>query len=183
MAEFARDDVTFDHLKSLCTRRGWKTGRTGCFEKGHAPANKGKKMPFNANSARTQFKPGSRNGRANDLYQPLGTERLRKEGYVERKIHDGLPLQSRWKAVHRIRWEEQHGPVPDDHCLKCLDADRSNSDPDNWLCIPRALLPRLAGRWSTPYDDAPDELKPLILSAARLQHAARGKRPKRGKPA
>lgn len=180
---FERGDVSLDNLKALCSRNGWQTGRTGCFPKGHVPANKGKKMPYNAGSARTQFKKGHRGGRAAERYQPIGTERISKDGYLERKIHDGMPLQSRWKEVHRIEWEELHGPVPEGHCLKCRDGDRSNTDPANWMCIPRAMLPRLAGRWSLPYDQAPDELKPAVLTSARLEHAAREARKQRSAPA
>lgn len=55
---FDRSEVSFDNIKSLFTRKGWKTGRTGYFPSAHVPANKGKKMPFNANTARTQFKKG-----------------------------------------------------------------------------------------------------------------------------
>lgn len=172
--QFERKDVSLTNLKALMKRKGWMTGRTGCFPVGHVPQNKGQKMPFNENSAKTQFKKGHRGGRALERYKPIGTERLSKEGYIERKIHDGMPLQSRWRAVHLIRWEEANGPVPDGHCLKCIDGDKANTAPSNWLAIPRALLPRLNGRWTDlKYDDAEPEIKPYILAAARLQHAAR----------
>ena len=174
--QFQREDVSAAHLHALRKRKGWRTGRTGRFEKGQTPANKGKKMPWNANSAATQFKKGVRRGVAARLYKPVGTERLSKEGYLERKIHDGMPLQSRWRAVHLIRWEERNGPIPAGHCLKCL-GDRSDTDPSNWELIDRALLPRLAGgnRFTnrTPYDSAPPELKPAILTVAKLEHHAR----------
>ncbi|MEM6650948.1 MAG: HNH endonuclease [Pseudomonadota bacterium] len=171
---FSRTDVSVDNIKSLCTRKGWKTGRNGRFEPGSVPANKGKKMPYNANSARTQFKKGERRGRANKQYKPIGTERVTIDGYIERKIHNELPMQSRWKAVHVIRWEAQNGPVPKDHCLKCIDGNKGNTDPENWICIPRALLPRLNGRWNgLKFDDAEPELKPYILEVARLKNAAR----------
>ena len=170
---FARDDVAFENFKALCTRKGWTTGRTGQFKQGSVPANKGMKMPFNANSARTRFKPGVRQGRAARLYKPIGTERISKDGYRERKIHDGLPLQSRWRAVHLIEWEALNGPVPAGHCLKCRDGNRRNTAPANWQAIPRALLPTLNGRWnSLPYDQAPDEVRPAILTMARLKNKA-----------
>lgn len=171
--QFDRADVSVDDIKALCTRKGWKTGRTGCFEKGAVPANKGRKMPFNAASAATRFKKGNRTGRANHVYKPIGSERYSKEGYIERKIHDGMPLQSRWRGVHRIRWEEKNGPVPDGHVLKCLDGDRQNTDPSNWLAVPRAMLPRLSGRWAMAYDSAPAELKPVLLTIAELDEKAR----------
>lgn len=173
-ATFDRSDVSLANLKSLCKRKGWLTGRTGCFDKGHVPANKGRKGFYAPGCEKGWFKKGERSGVALDLYKPIGTERVSRDGYIERKINDDMPLQSRWRAVHLIRWEEANGPAPEGHCLKCLDGDKSNTDPTNWLAIPRALLPRLNGRWtSLGYNDAAPELKPYILAAAKLHHAAR----------
>ncbi|QPC88648.1 HNH endonuclease [Mesorhizobium sp. NBSH29] len=171
--EFVRSDIKVDDIKALCTRNGWKTGRDGHFEKGATPANKGKKMPFNANSAQTQFKKGNLTGRANVNYKPVGAERRSKEGYVERKVHDGLPLQSRWRGVHMLLWEEINGPVPEGHCLKCLDGNKGNTHPSNWALVPRALLPRLNGKWGRGYDAAPAELKPVIMTVVKMEHMAR----------
>jgi hypothetical protein len=174
---FDRGDVSAANLAALRKRKGWSTGRTGRFEKGQVPANKGRPMPFHPNSAATRFKPGNRTGKAALNYKPVGTERLSKEGYLERKIHDGMPLQSRWRAVHLIRWEEANGPVPAGHCLKCLDGDRTNTEPSNWQVIPRALLPRLNGgnrhRKVLPYDEAAPEVRPTILAIAELEHRAK----------
>ena len=81
-----------------------------------------------------------------------------------------------------IRWEEVNGPIPDGHCLKCVDGNKSNTDPKNWLSIPRALLPRLNSRWKTlRFDDAEPELKPYILAVAELQHAAKQAKSSPGK--
>lgn len=170
---FNQPDIKLGAYTALCKRKGWCTGRTGHFSKDHIPANKGKKMPFNANSARTQFKKGHLGGSAKENKKPIGYERNTRDGYLERKINNDLPLQSRWRAVHLIRWEEVNGPVPDGCCLKCLDGDKSNTDPSNWDQISRALLPRLAGRWAVPYDNAPEELKPVILAVAKLNQAKR----------
>lgn len=182
-ARFGRTDVSLDALKALCKRRGWLKGRTGRFPKGQAPPNKGKKGFSPPGSEKGWFRPGTRQGVAMRLYKPIGTERMSKDGYIERKINDDLPLQARWRAVHLIRWEAVNGPVPDGHCLKCLDGCRRNTDPDNWLPIPRALLPRLAGRWNNlSFEDAEPEIRRYILAAARLQHAARELRRKKTSP-
>lgn len=173
---FNRPDLNFKAFAALCKRMGMRTGRTGHFTKGMTPANKGKKMPFNENSARTRFKKGQRTGRANAIYKPIGTERVSKDGYLERKVHDGMPFQSRWRSVHLIQWEAVNGPVPKGYALKCLDGDRSNTDPSNWSCIPRAMLPRLNGKSGRDYDHAPDELKPTIMAIAKLEHKAKQRR-------
>lgn len=156
-------------------------GRQGIgtrFAKGHVPANKGVKRPAGWAPGRmreTQFTKGERRGVAVKLYKPIGTERVSKDGYLERKVNDGMPLQRRWRAVHLIRWEEINGTLPKGHALKCLDGDKSNTDPSNWTLVPRALLPRLNGKYGRDYDAAPADLKPAILAIAKLEHAARTK--------
>ena len=171
---FERYDVSLSNLNSLCKRNGWMTGRTGCFPKGHVPVNKDRKGYIAPGCEKGWFRKGERRGVALRRHKPVGTERLSKEGYLERKINDDMPLQARWRAVHLIRWEEKNGPPPEGHCLKCMDGDKANTDPENWVAIPRALLPRLNGRWTpVKFDDAPAELKPTLLATARLEHAAR----------
>lgn len=178
---FGRQDVSADNLHALRKRKGWRTGRTGCFEKGAVAYNKGRACApgrggNHPNARKTHFTKGERRGVALKLYKPIGTERVSKDGYRERKIHDGMPLQSRWRAVHLIEWEAVNGPLPKGHCLKCL-GDKANVDPSNWVSIPRALLPRLAGgnryRKVLAFDDAAPELRPAILALAKLEHAAR----------
>lgn len=177
-ARFMRLDVTLKAYNALCKRKGWMTGRTGCFAIGRAAHNKGVPMSAETRSKclPTAFKKGVMSGRAKQLHKPIGFERLTKEGYLERKIHDGLPLQSRWRAVHLIRWEEENGRIPAGHALKCLDGDRLNTDPRNWSAVPRALLPRLNGgrhKQFPVFDEAPTEVKPAILAVAKLDYAAR----------
>lgn len=172
---FGRTDVTQANITALCKRNGWLTGRTGRFVKGQESWSKGKPNPGaqHPNSKATRFQKGNRTGRANQVWKPIGTRRVSKDGYIEVKIHDGMPLQSRWRALHLVRWEEVNGPLPKGHALKCLDGDKGNTDPSNWEAIPRALLPRLNGRFGREFDSAPAELKPTILATAKLEHAAR----------
>ncbi|WP_102226851.1 HNH endonuclease signature motif containing protein [Acidimangrovimonas sediminis] len=172
-ARFRRTDVSVDALKQLCLRKGWKTGRTGCFPKGNEPMNKGKKMPFNANSARTQFKKGDRP----HTWRGAGHERIdAKDGYVIMIVDETNPwtgAPTRPVHKHRWLWEKKHGPIPKGMVLKCLSGDKTNCDPSNWELIPQAMMPRLSGRWGIAYDDAPDELKPTLMATAKLEYAAR----------
>lgn len=180
-------DVSNDNLHALRVRRGWRTGRDGRFRPGAEPVNKGQACApgqggRHPNAVRTQFKPGSRAGRADMNWKPIGTERITREGYRERKIHDGLPMQSRWRAVHLIEWEARHGPIPPGHCLKRLGPDKLDTRPENWTLIPRALLPRLNGgtrKKHLAFDDAAPETRQAILAIARLEHAAKTRKRKR----
>jgi hypothetical protein len=170
---FGRQDVSRQNLTALCKRNGWLTGRTGRFQKGQAPRNQDYLPKMIEAGKATRFKKGCRTGRANALYKPIGTERITRDGYRERKVNDDLPLQRRWRAVHLQEWEAVNGPLPAGHALKCLDGNKTNTDPSNWSCVPRALLPRLNGRFGRDYDTAPVELKPTIMAIAKLEHKAR----------
>lgn len=177
---FFRDDVSATNLHSLRVRKGWKTGRTGQFSKGNAPANKGVPCPAgkggrHPNAQRTQFKKGSLSGRAAQLRKPIGFERVSRDGYVERKINDDMPLQARWRAVHLLRWEELNGPIPAGHCLKSRDGDKTNTDPSNWMLVERAIMPTLNGgrhKKQPGFDEAPAELRPALLSLAKVKVSA-----------
>lgn len=115
---------------------GRTTGRQGFgtrFQPGQAPANKGLRRPgwSPGRMRETQFRKGERTGIAVKLYKPIGTERVSKDGYLERKVNDDLPLQRRWKFVHRIVWEEANGPVPKGYCVAFKDGDKRNVSLDN----------------------------------------------------
>ena len=184
--KFRRKDVTVGMIKALCQRQGWKTGRTGCFAPGAEPANKGKPCPpgiggRHPNSRKTQFRKGQR---PHTTKFP-GYERVdKKDGYVYLCIAEANPytgFEHRQVLKHKYLWEKQHGPVPEGHCLKSKDGIRTNTDPGNWYLVPRAMLPRLAGRWSVNYDSAPAELKPTLFAIAKLEQAAREKRTRKSR--
>lgn len=180
---FDRADVSLVNLHSLRKRKGWKTGRSGRFEPGQAPANKGQRCApgkggLHPNARATQFRPGERQGVAIKLYQPIGTEKVRGDGYLYRKTNDGMPLQARWRAVHLINWEAINGPVPSGHCLKCLDGDKLNTDPANWKLVSRGVLSRLnGGRHKTrlPFDQVHPEVKPAVMALAEFEQAVHEK--------
>lgn len=173
VARFGRADVSLSNIAALCKRRGWRAGRTGRFAPGCVPHNAGRKGFCAPGSEKGWFRAGERRGAAARLWQPVGTERLTADGYVERKVNDDLPARRRWRAVHLIRWVEQNGPLPEGHALKCLDGNRANTDPANWICVPRAVLPRLNGKFGRDFDAAPASVKPAILATTLLEHAAR----------
>jgi hypothetical protein len=166
--------VSFANIKQLCTRKGWLTGRDGYFVKGQKPYNAGKKRPSTGNMWKTQFK----NGQLPHNTKWLGHERLSKEGYIEISVRRRNPhtgFYRRYVLKHRWLWEKKHGPVPAGMVLKCK-GDRLNTDPSNWELLPRAILPRLNGRFGRDYDSAPADLKPTIMAVAKLEHGLREKR-------
>lgn len=178
-ARFRRSDVSAPNLHALRKRKGWRTGRTGQYAPGQEPLNKGKRCApgrggRHPNARATQFRKGDRSGVARELYKPIGTERLTKDGYRQRKVHDGLPMHSRWQLVQRIEWEKLNGPIAPGYALKCLNGDKLNTDPTNWELVSRGVLARLNGgrfRKTLAFDDAAPEVKPTVLALAKLRQA------------
>lgn len=99
------------------------------FKKGQVPANKGLRRPGWApgNMAATQFKKGRPANEARN-YVPIGSLRINKDGYLERKITDDPTIYParRWIAIHRQVWIEANGPVPDRHMVVFKKGMRTN---------------------------------------------------------
>ncbi len=93
-------------------RSGDNVGIGQRFQPGLVPWNKGMKGLRTGGEA-GWFRPGRPPQEASN-YRPIGSVRLSKDGYLERKVSDdrtSYPAR-RWVAVHRLVWEAAHGPVP-----------------------------------------------------------------------
>jgi hypothetical protein len=167
--ERKRTDVSLSNYNALCKRKGWLTGRNGRFEAGQPSWNKGKPMPSHFNSKKTQFKKGALP--ANRL--PMWSERTDRDGYILIKVPLPNPFvtgqKTRFMHKQRYLWEKENGPLPKGQILKCLDGDKTNCAPANWKAIPRAMLPRLSGRFGRGYEQAPEELKLTIMAVTDLE--------------
>lgn len=127
---------------AACRLRGDDVGKRYRFPKGNIPANKGLRRPgwHRGRMKETQFKKGERSGVAVKLWKPIGTERISKDGYLERKVNNDLPLQARWRAVHLILWESAHGPLPKGHAVRFVNGDKRDIRLDNLALISRRDL-------------------------------------------
>lgn len=116
-----------DTWASECTRKRWADGRhensrRQHFPKGHVPANKGLRRPGYSpgRMADTQFKKGQMHGAAQHNYVPIGTEKIDpKRNVLMRKVTDDptiFPVK-RWRPVHVLAWEREHGAVPAGHIV------------------------------------------------------------------
>lgn len=150
------------------------------FAKGHVPANKGLRRPGWApgRMAETQFRKGARSGVAVKLWKPIGAERISKDGYLERKVNDDMPLQRRWKAVHRIVWEAEHGPIPPGHAV-VFKPDRFSADAAEITVDALELVTRAELMKRNSYHNYPAPIPQLI----QLRGALNRKINSRSKPA
>ena len=131
-------DTTFTERQMESFRKNHKlqSGLDGRFKPGHVPFCKGRKMVDYMTSEAiertkaTRFQPGSKPHN----YMPVGSEVIKSDGYWWRKIAE----PNKWRQLHRIVWEEEHGrPVPDGHVVIFLDMNRNNLSPDNLRLITR----------------------------------------------
>ena len=137
-----KSKFTLQQLRSLTRNHCIRSGRSGRFEKGHVPANKGiKGWSSGGRSVETQFKKGRPAHEARN-YLPIGSTRLTKDGYIERKMTDDPSLvpARRWVMEHRRVWEQHNGPIPDKHVVVFLDGDKLNCQIDNLRCVSRSVL-------------------------------------------
>lgn len=157
-------DFRASQIIAYLKNHGIKSGRTGTFEKGHQPFNKGTKGFMKPN--RTSFKKGS----VPKNIKPLGHERIdSKDGYVWIKVAEPNPYTTaptRYRQKHVYVWETHNGPVPDGYVVAFLDGNKLNCEPENLMLITRQELLYLN---RNDYANVPEELRPSMLAMAKLE--------------
>lgn len=117
-------------------------GKGTRFEKGHVPANKGVKGI--RRSPQTEFQPGQ----VPHTWQPIGSTRVSKDDYLQRKMTDtGYPPHD-WVGEHIIKWRRHRGPIPNGHVVVFKNGDKRDVRIANLECIPRAELARRNRMWN-----------------------------------
>ena len=127
-------DYTKTQVAGAIKRYGLTTGRTGRFEKGHVPFNKGTKGLTGAN--KTSFKKGN----VPHTLLPIGSESVTRDGYTIVKVSDKGKRNDCWRPKQRLVWEKHYGPVPDGHAVVFGDGDKTNFSLDNLILVSRSQL-------------------------------------------
>jgi hypothetical protein len=161
--KFNRSDVSKINLNSLRKRNGWKTGRTGHFEKGHIPSpNSGTKGPN-----KTSFKKGH----VSANHRPVGSERIcSKDGFILVKVAETNPYtghKTRFRFKHHIVWEAANGSIVPGTVIRFKDGNKLNCVLENLECFDRAenlQLNRL------DVNNQPVEIRDPLKSIVRLEH-------------
>ena len=127
-------DYTKNQVAAAIKRYGLTTGRTGRFEKGHVPFNKGTKGLTGAN--KTSFKKGN----VPHTLLPIGSESVTRDGYTIVKVSNKGKRNDCWRPKQRLVWEKHYGPVPDGHAVVFGDGDKTNFSLDNLILVSRSQL-------------------------------------------
>lgn len=151
-------DVNEESIQNRKTRLGIKSGIIGGqFEKGHKPANKGKKWDEymskegQENSKKTWFSSTDRSKQnANYNTKPLYSERIDKDGYVLIKINE----KGKFVPKHRWLYEQNHKcKIPKGYVVTFLDGNKQNLDISNLALISQNLN-KIMNRKKLRFEDA-----------------------------
>jgi hypothetical protein len=154
--ETFRADITSTAMHGTLLRYKIASGRTGRFEKGLTPYNKG--MTGLRHSPATEFKKGS----VPASTRPVGSEQYRSDGYIWVKIAEPRT----WRQKHVFLWEQHHGHRPPGHAIIFKDQNRENISLDNLLLVDRKLLLRIN---KNNYAKMPDPIKPSVIAYSKLE--------------
>lgn len=129
-------DLEAEQIKNFLQRHHIKTGLSGRFEKGHIPANKGKRMPESAykKCSATMFQKGS----TPKNHKPVGTISIRR--YYKRGtqcVYEKVAEPNVWRMKHVLEWEKSYGKVPKDKIITFADGNPLNTDVSNLMLITR----------------------------------------------
>lgn len=119
-------------------RLGHGKGSACRFLPGQTPWNKGTNFVAGGRSAETRFKPGQRP----HTWNPIGHERITKDGYRERKISDTGITRNDYVGLHILLWREFYGDIPTGHAVVFRDKNKENIAINNLECVSRAELMR-----------------------------------------
>jgi hypothetical protein len=99
-------------------RRGDNVGAAYRFQPGEAPANKGLRRPgwHRGRMQETQFKKGAFPANKDPDFYVLGALRVNADGYIDMRV-SFAPGAMGWHALHRILWQDAHGPIPPGHVV------------------------------------------------------------------
>lgn len=140
-------------------------GKETQFAPGHKSWNAGMKgWQAGGRSAETRFKKGNRP----HSWNPIGHERITKDGYLQRKTTDTGYTPRDYRMAHHLLWEAHHGPVPPGHALVFKDGNKQHIELDNLELLSRAALCQrnTIHRYSA-------ELKGIIRLQKKLERAIR----------
>ncbi len=147
----------------LSGRLDGSQGRSTRFAKGQKPWNHGMKgLQVGGRARETQFKKG----RKPQTWTPIGTERITRDGYLERKISDTGVTRHDYQAAHRLLWIQHYGEIPDGHVIVFKDSlpKHENITIDRLECISRGEL-----AMRNTIHRYPPELKQVIRLQRKLE--------------
>lgn len=162
-----------------CGRQAVEAGRAHRFQKGIVPANKGLRRPgwYRGRMRETQFKKGQPPTNTMPLWSfrwiRCGSGKGRGKGTAYMALKTGKPApppMNGWEWVHKMVWEQAHGPIPAGHRIWWKDGDHANNALSNL-----ELLSDRDHMLRTTVHNLPKPLVEVIQLAGALKRKIRAK--------
>jgi hypothetical protein len=112
-----------------------------------------------------QLKLNSKKGHKPGNHKPVGSERLDKDGYLQRKTAE----PNKWEHVHRVVWREHHGELPEGKFIRFLDGNKCNLDISNMVLVDRVSHALLNCRNDKKLLDYELDVRKEVVAVANLK--------------
>ena len=131
-------DLTRNQVRCAMQNRKITNGVDGRFKKGKVKDNGYRFTKNDPRGIPYRFKKGNKSF----TEKPVGSIIEKNDGYLWKKI-DSPDV---WKPIHLLKYEEQHGIIPENHIVIFKDQNSRNFDIDNLVLITRKEL-AILNRW------------------------------------
>lgn len=178
-----KEPITASRVKGYIGNHKLNTGKTGRFEKGNVPFNKGIKGKCGEGCEKTWFKKGNLPHNT----KPIGYERITKDGYIEVKVKmrpSSSDCNDNFVAKHHLIWEQVNGPIPKGYKIMFLDGNKQNCVLENLALVSEAELLQITRKGLRSESPQLTETGILVARAGIAMHKAKKKQShqrKRGK--
>lgn len=122
---------SFSNVKNRAHKLGLgKKTNVGCFQKGHVPINKGKKMkPEVKEKVKHLFFQKGHKPACTLHDGAISTRKDTRSGITYKYIRIS---EGNWDLLHRVNYKKKFGDIPTTTFLRCKDGNQLNCDPSNW---------------------------------------------------
>ncbi len=154
------------------------SGMTGRFKPGCIPTTKGKKWDdyMSKESQERSRSTCYKAGHTPDNRLPVGSIRVRGDGYLIKKVQERGSQWDRWKPLHKLTWEEHNGPIPKGMNVGFKDLNIKNCSIDNLYLLTKAENLRMNAKG---FRSSIPEATEAGLNTIRLNQAIRDRRKQR----
>ena len=168
--EYTGKNLTLDQVKGWRARNHLDSGMTGWFQRNNPPVNKSKKLEEVVGKERAEkikkaIKPTLfKKGNIPHNHVEVGTKIKDSNGYWKLKVAE----PNKWKWIHRMVWEEVHGPLKAGEAVIFLDGNPDHIELSNLMALTYEDLMRVNSPTSFGGFTEDPELNRTIAQTAKL---------------
>ena len=134
---------TVGQIRNYKARNKLSSGIKTTFKKGQVPFNKGMKQSDYMSAEAIERTKNTRFQKGQDPinWQPMGYERITRDGYTEVKVRDdkGVHSSKNFELKHRALWKKHHGEIPESHIVIFKNGNPQDVCLENLMMVHRGI--------------------------------------------